>query len=811
MDFTSNLLAGCGPIDKCKICIVAGYPSNTEINTKSCFTGRQADLLKDLLTTGGVMPSQVYYTNVIKERCTTPAKWLKFGKTNITPSPEYIQAEAALKEELSACSANVFLPIDNIALYALTRETSVDKFRSSILHSTLLEGKRKVIPTLSPASAWRNYLFRHFILHDIIRARKESVFPETHRPQYELITEPTFEECIDYIKQCNDASLIGYDIETAKLQLDCFSLALSPTSSICIPIVAKGTPYWSLEQEAEILLALARLLANPSCTKVLQNGNYDATFMYERYGMLTHPVEDTMIAQGLLFPDFPKSLAFLCSTYTNHPYYKDDGKQRFKGYLTDDESFWRYSALDSLTTLEVWHRLKADLESEGHWPTYRSHIDILDPIQEMQLLGCPMDVEGMKAEETQTDLRIEKLKLELNEVVGHEINPASPKQLMEYFYGPKAEGGLGIKPYLSNGKPTTDVTAMARLSRRGFPAAKIIMDIRKLAKFNSTYLKTTLRPNSNILSCSYNPIGTKTGRLASSSTIFNHGANRQNQPKEMKKFMLCRPYRVCYTIDLSAAENRIVANYGPVPPMAEAFENGEDVHAKTASLLYGMPITEVSRASGSANIPNSSKSQRDMGKMFNHSGNYGVGYKTLALKTDTPEGTIRPLLMRYHQIYPEVEQRFQAGIKAQLQENRIVTNLLGRKRKFMDRWGDTMFNEAFAQPAQSTIADIINRRGLAFMHHTPSISSYTYLTNQVHDSIEFEIPLQYSWHHHASILLQIIASLETPLEAHSTKFVIPCDLEMRRHNYANSMEVPVQYDNVDMMAAHLHWSWACLN
>lgn len=805
LDSTQSI-SGRGPISSCSICFVAGHPTTAEWNNRQLLNGRQSELFLDLCKTAGISPSKCYYTVVIKHYEKSYAKLIQFKKTDAVLSPDFVAYEQYLFEELSLCSANVYVALDDIALYTLTRKKSAAKYRGSILESTLLPGK-KVIPTIPPASAWSQYLFRHYILYDLMRVRDDSSTPDLNLPDPALVLKPSFLEAKAFIEECNSHQIVAFDIETSKGQLDCFSLSYGEDTSICIPLIERFVPYFSLEQEADILLSLAALLKNPKVTKVLQNGIYDATFLYERYGMTINNVEDTMIAYGLIAPDFPKSLAFLASVYTRHPYYKDEGKERFKGFYTDDTEFWKYSARDSLVTLEVWHVLKNYLSGMGLSETYASHIAIIHPLIEMLTIGYTMNKSAMDLAAEEIAKEVLLLTEKLSSLCGYPINPNSPKQLCEYFYGVKK-----LKPYLKDKKPTTDVTAMQRLATRGYEEAILVVNLRRLRKFSSTYLKMQL-DEQNKLRCSYNPIGANTGRLSSSAHILGHGGNRQNLPKRGKlsvyPYILQRPDYIPYSLDLSGAENRIVAYYGPVPKMIAAFEAGLDVHRLTASLLFNISYAEVSDEPGSAGIMGSDKSQRDMGKMFNHSGNYGVGAPTLALKNNMPLAPVRDGLNQYHTVlYPEVKQQFQAQIIEQLRTNsRTVQNCLGRTRKFMDRWGDDMFQDAFAFPAQSTIADIINRRGLAFSYlHLPQI----HLVNQIHDSIEFEISSHLPWTFHAKLINSLLTSLEQPLEWQGRVFTIPCDLEVRHGTYAHSKKIKKPSRNIWQLSKQLSLSYESL-
>jgi len=163
-----------GPKD-CKIAIVGEAPGSTEMKLGEPFVGSSGKLLNNLLSTAGIIRSRCFITNVIKEQ---PYKnnikiFIDLSKKAVKETPEYHNYVKILKKELDSCDANVIVAVGAVPLYALCGERGIIKRRGSMYESTLLPG-RKVIPTIHPAAALRQYLFQHYILYDLIRVKRES-------------------------------------------------------------------------------------------------------------------------------------------------------------------------------------------------------------------------------------------------------------------------------------------------------------------------------------------------------------------------------------------------------------------------------------------------------------------------------------------------------------------------------------------------------------------------------------------------------------------------------------------------------------
>jgi uracil-DNA glycosylase family 4 len=816
---------GEGPKDA-RIIFLGEAPGREEDEEGRPFIGQAGTLLNQLFASARIIRPDCYVTNVIKERPPTTEKksndisvFIDLDKHPVKESEEYKAYLSELKEELSQVSANIIVAFGNIPLYALTGiyPPAVTKRRGSVYESTLLPG-RKVIASIHPAAclhagkrefvgdqkAGGQYMWRYFILHDLNKAKREAEYPEVKQGNYKILTKPTLLEATEFIKEAAKQEVIAFDIEVINLEVSCFSIAfrLEYTNSIIvmsIPLVSGGQDYFSIEDELYIWHAVGTLLENKEITKIGQNIIFDSQFLFRKYGIVTRNIDDTMIAQGVLIPDFPKGLDFISSIYTDIPYYKDEGKKWFKMVGGTEENFWRYNAKDSIVCLEAFPKLIGDLRLKGNEETYERQKRLVEPLTYMSERGIRMDVEGMRGESERVGKRIDELYITLNRMAGREINWDSSKQVMDYLYDEKKYKEYKKK---GTGKRTSDEDALKRLSRSGCAEASILLESRKLSKLKSTYLDVTL-DSDNRLRCSFNPVGAAdSGRLSSSETIWETGMNLQNDPPQFKKYMLFDEGYIGYSIDLAQAENRIVAYIAPEPRMLAAFERGEDVHKLTAALILNTQPERISDEQGSCPFcehPNlCGHTERYWGKQANHAFNYGRGHVSMALKLEIQEGLAKRIRDSYHNGYLGVRVMWN-WIQESLRQNRTLTNLFGRKRIFMAEWGDGLFREAYAFTPSSTVSDIINERGLIYIYYNQDQFKEVELLNQIHDSIVLQIPKAAGVERHLEIIGKIKASLETPLHWRAREFVIPADISVSTTNMKDTKKIK----NMDQLKKYL--------
>ncbi len=763
-----------------KYCIIGEAPGGDEERTGRPFVGRAGALLDRLMWSVGIARSECYITNVVKERppSNNIEHFIKFTAKGPIPTSSYRMYEQELYKELEKSKANVFVPLGNVPLYALTRLTAITKRRGSILEGMIGDRKIKVIPTIHPAAALRQYDYVYPIRQDFIRIKEEATYPEVRLPVRNLTLEPSFMDVMAYLDKVESVGVTGEDIEVMREEVSCISFAVSPEDAICIPFFdsVSNTHYFNPHQEMEIWKRIGRINANEAIRKIGQNFIFDITFLFHKLGIVTRGYDDTMIAMNIAHPAFPKGLDFITSIYTKEPYYKDEGKKWMKpgNVASDSLGFWRYNALDSAVCVEALPKILKDVERQGNMPTYDAAISLIEPLVYMQERGERVDVEGLRKASEEADTTLAELHTQLNELCGRELNPASPKQLKEYFYIEKK-----ARPYVNRttGNITVDEKALKRLSRLGHKEAKVLLEIRQVSKLKSSYLDVSLDERDRLV-CAYNPGGTKSGRLSSGKNIFGVGMNKQTMPEQFRPYVIADDGMLKFNMDLEQAENRIFAHLAFEEAMMQAFANGVDVHRLTASLIFGKHIDEISDEPGSCAIGGGLFSERFWGKKANHSLNYDLGYKTFALYYEITESEAKFIVEKFHHSYPRIRQ-FHAWIRAKIQENRTLTNLMGRNRIFTGRMEDSLFKEAYSWIPQSTVADIINRRGVNYIYYNQDSFRDIDLNNQVHDSIVFQMSYRTcSFEKQAENVLRIKESLEQPLQWKGLEFVVPVSLEV---------------------------------
>lgn len=267
-----------------------------------------------------------------------------------------------------------------------------------------------------------------------------------------------------------------------------------------------------------------------------------------------------------------------------------------------------------------------------------------------------------------------------------------------------------------------------------------------------------------------------------------------------------------YNIDLSQAENRIVAYMANDKNMIKAFtdpfilKNG-GVHSYTASVIYDIPITEVSKEKGSSGF-NANLSQRDIGKRCNHALNYRMGPNTFAEAADITISYAKKLRNLYlKKTYPMVEQGYWKWVEEQINNYRRVTNLFGRSYRAMDRWGESLLQQMCAFPPQSTVAHIINEYGLNAMARDQKTFGPVDPLGQNHDAIWFQISDQIPLDVHAMCIHKLQDSLLVELCFEDRRWTIPCDLSAgynlgyfdKEKNPEGQRDVPIDNTTVEKL------------
>lgn len=782
-----------------KLACCGEQPGISEIRNRppKPFVGPSGKGLDECFLMTKILRRDLYLTNVIKDLDKPLKHYIDIGSGKPKVHPEGYQYIQELADEIKQLNLNCIVAFGNIPLFALTNRIGITKWRGSVLESTIVPGL-KVIPTFHPATFIPpkfNFLNKPLICEDLKKAKHESEFPEIIRQARNITIRPVFSQSLDCLNYCYERGLrgqtIAMDIEVVNGEVDCISFGWSNTEAISIPFRDQGGDYFTVSQELEIMLLIAKIIQEPRIAMVGANFIFDLQFIFHKYGIVPNGINHcTQIAQKISYPDFAASLAFVTSMYTDIPYYKEEGKQWMKMQAGTWEEWWNYNGMDSIVPVEASPKQLEVLRKQGNAETYERQRKLMNPLLYMSERGIKVDVQGMLEYKNEQQIDLDNLADQINSEIGYNINFNSPKQLAKYFYE-----DCHIKPYKKRNargqyNVTTDVDALKRISRRndrGSKAAQLMLDIRSLSKRISTYLNIGKVDKDGRYRSSYKPVGTETGRLSSGETIFGTGGNQQNWPHDLLRFFLFDEGYIGYSFDLSQIENRIVAYVGGVLPQIEAFEQGIDLHRLTASVIFNKPYDQISSEDGSSPLGDGRQSERFWGKKGNHATNYDVGYKTFALKNEMRETDAKLTLETIHRGYPQIRNGFHITIQNMLKKNRMVTNLFGRNRLFLGpiipsfpnvpkgACLDT-YRQAYAQLPQSTCADKINEHGLEYIYYNQDLFKPIELLSQVHDSIVFQIPRSIPLVEHAKMLLLIKASLEQSLYWHGQEIKTPCDL-----------------------------------
>lgn len=817
-----------------RICLILEHPQVDELKTgKACLEGSQAAILGQCLGAADLTLSSVSALYIVPDRANIPPGfWTEKTGFTVDGSSRLLD----LKQELEDLNPNILVPMGEMALQALTGRKGALKWRNSILEATLVPGK-KCIPTLSPLMATRAYLYRYHIANDLRRVNTESYTTELNLPVRNLIVQPFFEEAIAFLDQistttneewkqklifdickgstpkglqafidCKTGQPCGVDIEVYKGEVSCISF--SPHSGLSMSIAIDQR--WTIEQEAIIWRKIDKYLGDPTIPKIFQNGMFDVSFLWFKNSIITRGhLYDTMVLHNLNYPDFPKGLGFICSIYTREPFYKDDGKTWFndlKSGKGDIDTFYRYNAKDSAVLQDALPEILKEIDRYGNTKTADFTRRLMQPLLYMAARGIRVNrtkLEDHKKDATKAQITAQA---ELDNLCGFSLNVASPKKCKEYFYET-----LGYKPITKLTKdkvtgarkstPTTDNKAMKKLALRGCKEAKVVQTIRAYRKLIGTYLNIAFDSDDR-LRCSWNISGTNTGRLSSSATIFGTGSNLQNLPKAFKAFLEADPGYLMCEMDKAQAEWVVVAYLCGDANMIRTIENREDAHINTAHLMFGAPkelliyesevlgsetdeeLVRYKREKECKDIlrygPVANMSCRQAGKKSNHGLNYDLGINGFAATYGFTINEARRCHTLYHRAYPAIKV-WHSHVRTQLGNDRTLTNLLGRKRRFLDRWGDDLFKAAYAYVPQSTVAQVLNEAlvdsyekqldtGLEFLQQMELLS-------QVHDSALFQHRLD-NLLSMARCIYMMKQFMEKPLIANGRKFVIRTDAKV---------------------------------
>lgn len=702
-----------GPKDA-KIFICGEAPGETEIRDGKPFVGKSGQVLDKLLQASGIERRACYITNVVKTR--PPKNEFKWFRTK--DNRKYLEASIErLQEEIKEINPNIIFCLGAEAQAAVIGDRRISARRGFI--EVYKATGSKVISTFHPSAVLRDINLYPIALFDTRRVAEESKEKTWRVKEKKIELGLEFKNTLATLEGLRKEKLIAFDIETTAEGIDAIAFGWSSDRAISIPFLTKNGSYWNSEQELSLWKMIKELLESSTVQKAAQNAFYDMWHLQTQMGIHVKNVShDTMLAAGLINSEFPKNLWFLASLYTNQPFWEDDSDEGL------DEKRWEYNGKDAAITYEIAEKQAGELDGIGHRRFYNElTMPLLPCLVGASVKGVRFDTQARDKLLKDTNREIREKIEQLHSITGKEFNHRSYPQLCEYFAVKR-----GCKLIISHEtkRPTFADEAMETLSRQ-YPDLKefqLINEIRK-AENRVTTLETPIGKDGRIR-CSYNIAGTETGRLSSSEAPDRTGTNLQNITADLRRLFL--PDVDCYIVkaDLKQAENIMVAYMTGDPFMIKAIEDGGDLHAKIAGMIFKKPISDVT------------KKERQLGKKIGHASNYGMRPKRLQEVCWEEEQIVlsskeaKGLMEAYFEAFPKIRV-WHKDIQGQLSRARALSNPFGRTRHFMGYWGDDLFREAYAFLPQGAIADWVAKCII-------QLDQRTDIRLQVHDEIVFNVP-----------------------------------------------------------------------
>ncbi len=484
---------------------------------------------------------------------------------------------------------------------------------------------------------------------------------------------------------------------------------------------------------------LKPMLEDPSVLKVGQNIKYDMA-VFQRYGVEIGPVDDTMLISFVL--DAGKNNHGMDELAERHLGQKTIKFADVAGSGAKQVSFDKvpldkardYAAEDADVTMQLWAHLKPRLVPE-HMTTMYETIErpLIPVLLDMETAGIKVDAVKLKGLSTDFEKRLGELEIEIHKIAGREFNVGSPKQLGEILFDEqKLPGGKRSK----NGSWVTDASVLDDLAAQGHPLPVKILEHRQLAKLKGTYTDALVRQvdaKTGRVHTSYHMTGAATGRLASTDPNLQNIPVRSEEGRKIRQAFIAEKGHKLLSADYSQIELRLLAHVADIPELKEAFARGDDIHAITASEMFGVPVKGMDPL------------MRRRAKAINFGIIYGISAFGLANQLGIGQQEAKEYIGKYFQRYPGIRD-YMERTKDFARKHGYVLTPFGRKihLKYINEKAQGM--RAFAEraainaPLQGGAADIIKRAMIRVPAALAGAKLKAKMLLQVHDELLFEVP-----------------------------------------------------------------------
>lgn len=573
MIYTSMKVPASGPRNA-KLACIGMAPAKNEIADKQPFTGYSGRILNDALAACKRSRAEVYVTNLCdfyiddNDLYSVPPAILEAQRQRVFRELEEVKPHCLLvmgAQTLTLLMEGYVGPFKSKTQTRASAKWGITKWRGSVITIQLPSGRsQKCVVAHHPAGFIRGQwkwlpVFKYI---DVPRAVIQSMSPDLDLTKRSSIVAPSFKMTCDVLREARSKEYVSIDYEGRK-HISCLGVGWNSYEAMSIPLSRVGNPtYWSLEQECMIWRLWCDLLTDPKIKLIAQNAPFEwiKSWLYGIY-----PAQlgiDTMTLHHCLYPDFGgvsdewaarkrdlsnpgHGLAFLVSQYTDHPYYKDDGRHWHPSM--GEIKFWEYNCKDVMLTYEIAMKEKEEAERAGLWDFYQSnYLDTFESALRMEWQGILIDIERREQERALALARIEVAKSEFKRITKMEIisktpkkglkpqlnvlNMASPKQVLRWLTQVRK---YQVRLNKKTSKPTVDSDTFNQLIAKhpGDVALKAMVALRKEQDFINDNLDTEIDVE-NRMHSHVKQGGTNGTRWSTAESILGGGRNFQNLPRQ---------------------------------------------------------------------------------------------------------------------------------------------------------------------------------------------------------------------------------------------------------------------------------------
>ena len=781
-----------GPFDA-EVAIIGEGPGQTEVKRGSPFVGGAGRLLWDNLRDLGLHRANCYVTNVVKRQISLSRRG---NEKHIVHRDELAKWIGLARWELMQLpNVKYIFAMGNYALETVLGHQGVTNWRGTVINVELDKGVfAKAIVTINPAYALRELKQEPMFKMDCQKLKR--VINGTFK-KYEIegTINPTFKETLRFIYDLKRAAKpVAFDIEVINGETACYGLSNDAHYGMCINLRDHSSNRYNVAEETEILLALQDLFKFFNLKKIpliAQNGMFDSYWVWLHDYLRFTCTHDTLLAHHTLYPQWPHNLGFLTSQYTNHPFYKDEGKQWKEG--GDIDSFWKYNIKDACVLLPIFNKQVSELQSQGLDKFFYNHVMRLQPhCVAATVHGVAVDREA-KAEailQSRADLQHheEDVFTLIENATGTpaNLNLRSRPQLANLLFKTLKLEGRGLSTDKANReriKKNPKTPAIAKELLTAFDR------FQQETTFHSNFATSELSPDGRFRA-EFKQYGvTKApGRLSSKQLLTGEGGNLQNQPPRARNMYVADDGCCFIYFDLSQAEARVVAWRANIEKWKEQFERARkdgsyDCHRALAAEMWHIPYEQVPKKDFVEEDGRLVYTKRYIAKRCRHGLNYRMEIDKLAEVTGLSYYDARLAYQIYHKLTPELK-RWWRQAEIDFRNNKVMYNAFGRRLKVIQRLDENVLESIIAFYPQSTIGDKVSMVWYQAMEDKRWPRTCRIAIN-VHDSLTGIAPVGTVAQHHALSALRILREYaEKPIliqDAWNNRpqpLIIPAELKM---------------------------------